>query len=237
MTTSTAEVTTIPELLAALRARIPQTRLGAGRELIVEMRDGLEDAAAAYRQAGLPAKVAEQKAVEDFGVEEIDRIAGQVRSELGASATLRAAVVVGVGYPLILGSWALYYAVFQSVTRFTNGTSAGTGFTLVGALSVLFSAATVGLLRFRRRRTQRVHPVAFAFTVLSLASIAATYLLAFFSHREHLGPEAGLLAGIAVQLLSAVIIAVMACVVLYSFWRSANAWRAERLHATPQHNC
>ncbi|QGN31602.1 permease prefix domain 1-containing protein [Microlunatus sp. Gsoil 973] len=234
MTTSTAEVTTIPGLLAALRARIPQTRVGAGRELITEMRDGLEDAAAAYREAGLPASIAEQKAVEDFGVNEIDRIASQCRTELGASATLRAAVVVGIGYPLILTSWALYYAVFQTVTRFTDGTSAGTGFTLIGALSVLFSTATVGFLRYRRRRTDRVHRVAITFTALSLASIAATYLLAFLSHRARSGPDAGLVAGIAVQQLSAVISGVMVCVVLYSFWRSTNAWRAERLLITTQ---
>lgn len=53
-------VTTIADLVTALRARIPHTRSGIGRELIIEMRDGLEDSAAAYRSAGLPAVVAEQ---------------------------------------------------------------------------------------------------------------------------------------------------------------------------------
>jgi hypothetical protein len=107
---------------------------------------------------------------------------------------------------------------------------------LVGAFSVLFSVATVGLLRYRRRRTDRVHPVAVAFTLLSLASIAATYLLAFLTHRHEAGPEAGLAAGIAVQVVSAVIIAVMACAVLYSFWRITNARRAERFHGGQTQN-
>lgn len=222
---SAPDVTTIADLVAALRTRIPHTRTGSGRELITEVRDGLEDAATAYRSAGLPATAAERRAVEDFGVAEIDLIADQCRTELGAAATTRAAAVVGVGYALILGCWSLYYAIFGSVTRFTNGTAAGSGFTVIGAITVLSALVTVGFLRHRRRRAGRIQPVTIAFAVFATASLVATYLLALLSHRSPHGPTAGLVAGVVVQGLSSAITCVMAWSVLYSIWRTANASR------------
>lgn len=221
------DVRTIADLVAALRTRIPHTRTGTGRELIIEVRDGLEDAAAAYRSTGLPAAVAERRAVEDFGIEEVDLIAEQCRTELGVSATTRAAAVVGVGYALILGCWSLYYAIFGSVTRFTNGTAAGNGFTIIGAITAFSALVTVGFLRYRRRRANPTQPITIGFAVLTAVSLFVTYLLALLSHRSPDVPPAGLVAGLIVEGLSLAITVVMAWSVLYSVLRTANASRRE----------
>lgn len=230
------DVTTIADLVAALRARIPHSRTGIGRELIVEMRDGLEDSAAAYRSAGLPVAVAERRAVEDFGVGEIDLIADKCRTEIGASATTRAAVVVGLGYALILGCWSLYYAIFGSVTRFTSGAAAGNGFTVIGAITVMSALGTVGCLRWRRRRAGRVQPVTIGFAVLTAVSLIATYLLALLSHRSPDLPTVDLVAGVVVQGLSAAITGVMAWAVLHSVWRTANASHRGRIRNAIERN-
>lgn len=221
------EVGTIADLVAALQTRIPHTRTGTGRELITEVRDGLEDAAAAYRSTGLPEAVAERRAVEDFGIEEVDLIAEQCRTELGVSATTRAAAVVGVGYALILGCWSLYYVIFGSVTRFTNGTAAGNGFTIVGAITAFFALATVGFLRHRRRRANPIRPVTVGFAILTAVSLVVTYLLALLSHRSPDGPPAGLVAGIIVEALSSAITVLMAWSVLHSVLQTANASHRE----------
>jgi hypothetical protein len=206
---ATSEITTIGALIDQVRARIPQSQFGRGRDLIAELRDGLEDAADSYRSAGLGAKAAERRAVEEFGVDEIDRIARECREELGTVATVRAAVVVGLGYAVILGCWGVYYAIFGSSQRFDNGVAAGNGFTAIGVATLVFAVATLGLLRRRARNARDVRPIAIGFGILTFASLLATYLLAGLSHRPPGEPEIVLTAAGVVEFLTTLVTAAM----------------------------
>lgn len=225
---ATDDITTIAELLAALRARVPQSGIGRGRELLAEVRDGLDDAAAAYRSAGLSPAAAERRAVSDFGTAELDRIAQECQAELGTSATLRAAVAIGLGYPAMIAGWALYGALSGAVTRFHDGSGAGMGFTIVGAVSVLLALATIAVLRHDARAAGRARPATTGrsrvvrrlttrvFAVLALASILATYVLALLSHRPRLGSSAVAFAELATEGLSLAITFAMAVAVIRS---------------------
>lgn len=233
---ATAGITTIPELMAMLGSRIPASRFGRGRVLMIEIRDGLEDSAEAYRRAGMGDSVAERRAVEDFGIGEIDRISRECRAELGTAATLRAAIVVSAGYLLILSCWALYYALFGEVTRFSDSTAVGNGFTVIGAITVVAGLGTYGFLRYRLRRTDRVRPITAGFVGLTTAALLATYALALLSHRPPHEPGAWLVAGTIVQALSGVVTAVMVLAVGNSLWRAAYAWRSEGIRTVPARN-
>lgn len=72
----------IERLVAALRYRLPPGR--QSRDVLAEVRDGLEDAAEAYRSGGLRQHEAEQRAVADFG--DLDQVGQALRTEIGAAA-------------------------------------------------------------------------------------------------------------------------------------------------------
>ena len=61
----------IDDVLARLGHRLPWL-LGSRRDLLAEVRDGLEDAAEAHRRDGLSPRAAEARAVDELGaVEEL----------------------------------------------------------------------------------------------------------------------------------------------------------------------
>ncbi|BCJ34595.1 hypothetical protein Athai_20980 [Actinocatenispora thailandica] len=92
------EVGPIEEYVRALTAALPGPAR-ARASLVGEARDGLVDAATAYRSAGWPARRAEELAVADFGT--VRELAGEYRTELALSQgrrtlLLTAAVQLGV---------------------------------------------------------------------------------------------------------------------------------------------
>jgi hypothetical protein len=84
--------------LAALEGALPGPAR-TKRALLDEARDGLDDAAAAYRDAGLDPAEAQRRAVEDFG--EVAALAPAFAHEIGLAQARRTARVLCVALPLL----------------------------------------------------------------------------------------------------------------------------------------
>ncbi|WP_181774259.1 permease prefix domain 1-containing protein [Amycolatopsis pittospori] len=78
---------------------------GAKADLLTEARDGLHDAADAYREGGVDEAEAERRAVADFGP--VDVIAPAYQAELGLRRDIRVLWELIVGVPLLILSWDL----------------------------------------------------------------------------------------------------------------------------------
>lgn len=77
------------------------------RSMLAETRDGLHDAAAAYRDAGLPVTDAAARAVADFGT--VADLAPLFQQELTARQGRRTALVLAVVFPVVVLSWDLLW--------------------------------------------------------------------------------------------------------------------------------
>ncbi|WP_020633662.1 permease prefix domain 1-containing protein [Amycolatopsis alba] len=78
---------------------------GAKADLLTEARDGLIDAADAYRAGGVDDAEAERRAVADFGP--TDLIARDYQAELGLRHDIRVLWELIVGVPLLILAWDL----------------------------------------------------------------------------------------------------------------------------------
>lgn len=91
-------------------AELARTLRGPGRvrrSMLAETRDGLHDAAAAYRDAGLPAEDAAARAVSDFGT--VAELAPLYQDELTARQGRRAALVLAIVFPAVVLGWDLLW--------------------------------------------------------------------------------------------------------------------------------
>ena len=121
------------------------------RSMIAEVRDGLEDAVAGYREGGLDPQRAAAAAVRDFG--SVREVAPLLQEELTARQGRRTAQLLVVVYPAMLLAWDLVWAT-------GNGWSAPPPAAVsvlsraVDLLTVLITAAAVVLLlvTFQGRR-------------------------------------------------------------------------------------
>ncbi len=77
------------------------------RSMLTETRDGLSDAAAAYRDGGLPAEEAAARAVSDFGP--AAELAPLYQEELTARQGRRTALVLAVVFPAVVLGWDLLW--------------------------------------------------------------------------------------------------------------------------------
>lgn len=73
--------------------------------VLIEVRDGLEDAAAAYGGAGLPVVEARRRAVTDFG--DPSRVAQSFRATDLGRLSRQTALLLGAGPVLVLTAWVL----------------------------------------------------------------------------------------------------------------------------------
>lgn len=89
-------------LLADLRARLRGPR-GVRVALLKEVDDGLQDAAAAYRDEGLAPEEAARRAAAEFG--DPADLAPLYQAELDACQGRRAAMLIAVAYPTITLAW------------------------------------------------------------------------------------------------------------------------------------
>ncbi|MBB5855167.1 permease prefix domain 1-containing protein [Amycolatopsis umgeniensis] len=78
---------------------------GAKADLLTEARDGLHDAAEAYREGGIDGADAERRAVADFGP--ADLIAREYQAELGLRRDIRVLWELIVGVPMLILAWDL----------------------------------------------------------------------------------------------------------------------------------
>lgn len=124
------------------------------RSMIAEVRDGLHDAAAAYRAGGLDPQRAAASAVRDFG--EVREIAPLMQEELTARQGRRTALMVVVTFPAMLLAW-------DALWRSGNGWSAPPPPVVavlaraVDVITVLVTAAALVMLlaTLRRRPSPR----------------------------------------------------------------------------------
>jgi hypothetical protein len=135
-------------------AELDRTLHGPGamkRSMIAEVRDGLEDAVAGYREGGLDPQGAATAAVRDFG--SVREVAPLLQEELTARQGRRTAQLLLVAFPAMLLAWDLLWTT-------GNGWSApppAAVFVLsraIDTLTVLITAAALVLLlvTFQGRR-------------------------------------------------------------------------------------
>jgi hypothetical protein len=165
-------VTTAADPIAAHLAELARSVRGPGRarrSVLREVHDGLDDAADAYRRAGVDADRAARLAVRDFGP--VAEVAPLYQDELAAAEGKRTAVLLAVGVPVVVLSWSLLWM---------SGVAAGPPApAAVGALSVvqdvgagLATAVALVLLGLSYRRTAAPRPVAAAAAVVAIATVA-----------------------------------------------------------------
>ena len=131
--------------VAALARRMPRWS-SARRSMLLEVRQGLDDAAEAYVDAGWDQRAAEARAVADFG--DIDRVAADYATLRVARSGLAAAVVLGPGYVLVLTAW-LIGMVWRADAMHTGGhTLLADSFTWLGLAAATTAALGVLGLRF-----------------------------------------------------------------------------------------
>lgn len=90
-------MTGIDEYVTSLGQRLRGPR-ALTTDVLTEVRDGLCDAAEAYRRGGVTPREAERRAVAEFG--RVDELAGQFQRELAMAQGRRTALKVGVMMPL-----------------------------------------------------------------------------------------------------------------------------------------
>lgn len=83
----------------------------ARRSMLAEVRDGLRDAEAAYRECGFAPQRAAAQAVRDFGA--VREIAPLLQEELTARQARWAAGLVAVAFPALLQGWDLMCAAIE----------------------------------------------------------------------------------------------------------------------------
>jgi hypothetical protein len=215
----------IDEHLARLAARLPLLP-GRRRDLLVEARDGLEDAAEAYRGAGLGAREAAQRAVADFGT--VDELTAHYANQLVTGSARTAAFVLGVGYAIILCTWGLLGRLAPDGQP-RGSAMAASSFTWIGVLSIGVTILVGVTLRGQARRSQRTRGPAWAMGLAGLgfatATLVASYLVQPWGAKAGT-PHSSTALVTSVESASALItFAVLACSVhcLWSAWTAARA--------------
>jgi hypothetical protein len=154
--------------VAAL-ARAVRGPAAARRGLLREVRDGLHDAADAYRRAGIDAERAARLAVRDFGP--VAELAPLYQDELAAGAARRTAVLVAAGVPAVMLAWSALWA-----SGVASGSPASPAVAALAAVQdvggVLATATAVVLVALGFRRTASQRPVAVAAAVTAFATVA-----------------------------------------------------------------
>jgi hypothetical protein len=135
--------------------------------VLAELRDGLEDAAAAYGRAGLPAPEARRRAVTDFG--DPEHVARHYRTADLGRQSQRTAALLGTGSVLLMAAWTLLG--LSQGQRLIDSTVSGFGaITLVAALVGLTGWWSARRVLRRGARPERVASTV-AVAVLGLCSI------------------------------------------------------------------
>lgn len=196
----TAEIERTVDALAAgvPRGLFPRRRPG----LLVEARDGLEDAVDAYRAAGLDESEAVKLALEDFG--DVERLREEYSAQLVRDSVRSTSVLLGAGYLLVLAAWALAGRLVPE--QLPQGPRlAAQSFGWIGALAV--AVTVIGGVSLRRRARSSDHSLSLAWLVggvglfCAVATWVASYLLQPWAARDH--PDASFVLVDGVEAFSA----------------------------------
>lgn len=140
------------------------------RSLLSEVRDGLDDAAAAHRSRGIPEPAAEARAVAEFG--KVSDLAPLYQGELTANQTGRTATLLAVCFPMMYALWELFGSRGHGWTS-APAAAGQLAKTLDVASGVTAGAALVGLLLLVGRARGRGAPRPLAIAVGLLGGTAA----------------------------------------------------------------
>jgi hypothetical protein len=211
----------IERTVDALAAGVPRGLFTRRRpELLVEARDGLEDAVDAYRAAGLGESEAVSRALEDFG--DVERLREDYAAQLVRDSVRSTSVLLGAGYLLVLGAWAVTGRLVPE--QLPQGPPlAAQSFGWIGALAVAVTIVGGVSLRMRARRSDRSLSLAWLVGSVGLVCVVATwvasYLLQPWATRDHPQPSFVLVDGVeAFSALATLLIAVASLHCLRSAW-------------------
>jgi hypothetical protein len=146
-------VTAAVDPVAAHIAELDRLLRGPGavkRSMIAEVRDGLHDAAAAYRAGGLDPESAAATAVRDFGT--VREVAPLMQEELTARQGRSTALLLAVTFPALLVGWDLLWMRGVSWWSAAPDTVAGLA-RLLDVTSAVVAAVALALLVGTSRRS------------------------------------------------------------------------------------
>jgi hypothetical protein len=165
----------------------------AKARMVQEMRDGLEDAVAAYTSEGMPYERAVRRAVREFGT--ADELAPNCQRELSIAQARHTARAVLLTAPFLFACWNLFWAIDQNrgwqplpAAQFLAGITVVTALLAAAAL-----AATGPLSRWLPTPNHLPQAIAWTGTTSSVAMPFATLALATTSTNWPLIALAGVL--------------------------------------------
>jgi hypothetical protein len=196
------------------------------RDMVSEARDGLRDAAAAYRDGGYPAEEAAVLAVRDFG--DVREIAPEFQYELTARQGRLSALLFALVFPAMMLAWDLFLRVTDA--RHITGPPTP----LVGVLSriedvatLVIGAVALSLLAasFRRAVSVRRLTHAIGLTGIAGAVLCAGLALAMnmAGNRVAVERSTAIPAGIGAYVGSAIVMVLI-------IWQSLRTLRVARYH-------
>src|SRR4051794_23516104 len=140
----------------------------AGRSIVREVRDGLEDAVDAYRRAGFDAPAAACLAVRDFG--HVPEVAPLYQDELTAGQGRRTALLLVIGVPALVLGWDLLWSSGLAVA--TPGPPAVKELARVQDIAGVIAAAIAAVLVvLTSRRSTRPRRAALAAAATAVATV------------------------------------------------------------------
>lgn len=218
---------TIEGILAELRTRLAWAP-GRG-ELLAEVRDGLTDAADAYRRAGWSAAEAESRAVADFG--DLAGVTAAYADRDVARSARWTALALGPGYLVCLGGWLVATRLAGSAADPGTGID-GWVFGLLGLVAVLVAGSgTYAVRGSSRRRTGSTSLRARLLACGSLACALTTLATSYLSSPWTLPRGWPLTAIDGAEAVSVVVVLGMLLTACWSLACSARAGRTAQLNA------
>lgn len=213
----------IDDVLARLGHRLPWL-LGSRRDLIAEVRGGLEDAAEAHRRQGLSPRAAEARAVDELGaVEEL----AAAYAELGAVRAGRwATIALGLGYAINLGAWHLAGVLGDGSVSGSASVDTGNGtiYTLLGVVAI--AVAGLGSLALRGTPTGHVRRttassgwmyfVGWGSLICAVTTLTVSYVLSPWTISNGQLSTRSLVEGFSVLWTASMLMTAVRCLVLAS---------------------
>lgn len=160
---------------------------GAKRDLVVEARDGLVDAADALEAGGLDRAEAERLAVAEFG--SLDQVAPGYQAELAITAGRRLGLLLFVGIPVTVLMWSAiwrFYPVDRSAWTGQPASSAtlSRALDVIQLLTALYGGLAVLALGRGARWIRRQQAVTRSLGVVVLMLLPATGLMSLALSRD-----------------------------------------------------
>jgi hypothetical protein len=200
------------------------------RDLLAELRDGVDDAVTAHLDRGLPADEAERAAVADFG--DPDVVRAECQRELTAVQARRTAVTLCVTLPVVELLWTWWYPALAGVNHQLSHDAAGP-FAVLPLVEAVVAWTAAGAALHQAYLLARGRGVAASAVVAALA-VAAVVLIGGSSVLMMSfdgGRTLRVLAASPRGWLLAVVSGVMLTVLSLMAWRTTSLTRLARVRS------